>query len=483
MRQIVSEGESFLMVLPTYRFPEACGTVDKYYHNFQRHGHQIPIIVFDDLRQDESNISHYAHEYFQHESGVFYVGQNEKRQFLSDLKTKLREEDKLIDAIFRPSYGGNRNFTLVYTLGKKMMTVDDDMSPFGLFGPGEKIEKNIVCQGRFIPKNSGDYHQVEQDVAGAFLSVLGKQASDLKYPEGQYVVDDSMDLYTNNSRGCLLDRVCLSLKPGRIEEGSLVKIAQTYRTGSTDVDAIDYLNEFFIDPHAITINDLNEIFIISDFSPCVTQENWRIDSGVCALDNRLGLPPFIPTSLRFEDYIFRIWSQAVNVASAHVKAAQTHKRSPNRPSLASNFLSEELAAVLKRELRQLAKNIYATHIEFDKDLEITKDDISQMLSRARQIRDRAEKAAVIRAEESRYFLDLVKDLDKTFFNFDEHLFEVRIRERLKAEFDLLLQTMRIWPKILEVSWDLPKSLKDLSFGKTNESHFDLNPISAGQLRA
>lgn len=100
MSKTAGEGESFLMVLPTYRLSEACGTVDKYYHNFKRHGHQIPIIIFDDLRQSESNISNYAHEYFKHKSGVFYVGQNEKSAFLSDLKAKLTGSDRLIDQIF-----------------------------------------------------------------------------------------------------------------------------------------------------------------------------------------------------------------------------------------------------------------------------------------------------------------------------------------------------------------------------------------------
>jgi len=483
MSQTVSEGESFLMVLPTYRLPEACGTVDKYYHNFQRHGHQVPIIIFDDLRQNESNISNYAHEYFQHNSGVFYVGQNEKLRFLSDLKAKLAGNDKLIENIFRPSYGGNRNFTLIYTLGKKMMTADDDMSPVGLFGAGEKVEKNIICQGRFVPKNSDEYQRLDQDVAGAFLAVLGKRASDLKCLKGQYVVDDSMDLYTNNSTGCLLDHIHLSLEPGQVSDDSLVKIAQTYRTGSPDVDVIDYINEFFDDPHAITINDLNEVFIISDFLPCLTKVNWRIDSGVCALDNRFGLPPFIPTALRFEDYIFRIWSQKNNVASAHVGAVQTHKRSPSRPSLASSFLSEELAAVLKRELRRLAETIYDTHIEFGKSLEITKEDIGQMILRARQIRDRACKEAKIRPAESQYFLNLAKDMEETFFNLDQRIFEKKVKKILKVEFDLLLQTMNIWPKILEASLALPKGVKNLSFGKINESRFNFNTISAGYLRA
>ena len=38
---------------------------------------------------------------------------------------------------------------------------------------------------------------------------------------------------------------------------------------------------------------------------------------------RFGLPPFFPTRLRFEDYIYRLWVQQDGVAAAHVDAAQT----------------------------------------------------------------------------------------------------------------------------------------------------------------
>jgi hypothetical protein len=36
---------------------------------------------------------------------------------------RLRE---VVKNLFRPSYGGNRNYTLVYTLGSLMVSADDD---------------------------------------------------------------------------------------------------------------------------------------------------------------------------------------------------------------------------------------------------------------------------------------------------------------------------------------------------------------------
>jgi hypothetical protein len=39
------------------------------------------------------------------------------------------------------------------------------------------------------------------------------------------------------------------------------------------------------------------------------------------------MPPFFPTRLRFEDYIYRLWVQQNGVLAAHVDAAQHHTRS------------------------------------------------------------------------------------------------------------------------------------------------------------
>jgi hypothetical protein len=57
---------------------------------------------------------------------LYYVGPQEKEQFLSFLNKKLRDRklEALVRNLFRPSYGGNRNFTLIYTLGTKSSLFD-----------------------------------------------------------------------------------------------------------------------------------------------------------------------------------------------------------------------------------------------------------------------------------------------------------------------------------------------------------------------
>src|SRR4029077_12941033 len=67
-------------------------------------------------------------------SELFYVGPAEKEQFLGHLSRRLRDRrlDGLVKNLFRPSYGGNRNCTLMYTLGGLMISSDDDMRPYAL---------------------------------------------------------------------------------------------------------------------------------------------------------------------------------------------------------------------------------------------------------------------------------------------------------------------------------------------------------------
>ncbi len=62
---------------------------------------------------------------------LFYVGPRQKEQFLGYLSRRLRDKrlDGLVKNLFRPSYGGNRNYTLRYTLGGLMISSDDDMRP------------------------------------------------------------------------------------------------------------------------------------------------------------------------------------------------------------------------------------------------------------------------------------------------------------------------------------------------------------------
>ena len=65
---------------------------------------------------------------------LYYVGPREKEQFVAYLNHRLRDKrlESLVKNLFRPSYGGNRNVTLMYTLGGLMVSSDDDIWPFTL---------------------------------------------------------------------------------------------------------------------------------------------------------------------------------------------------------------------------------------------------------------------------------------------------------------------------------------------------------------
>jgi hypothetical protein len=82
---------------------------------------------------------------------LYYVGPHEKERFLAYLNERLRDPrlEGLVRNLFRPSYGGNRNCTLMYTLGGLTVSSDDDMRPLALMEDSpESLQTDEVCRGR-----------------------------------------------------------------------------------------------------------------------------------------------------------------------------------------------------------------------------------------------------------------------------------------------------------------------------------------------
>jgi hypothetical protein len=105
------------------------------------------------------------------------------------------------------------------------------------------------------------------------------------------------------------------LEHGTVADSAVVKIAQTFRSGTNDIDAIDFVEMFLADETQIDPDTLNDLYVLDNFRPVVTNRNWRMDCGVAGYDNTFGLPPFFPTRLRFEDYIYRLWVQQPGVVA------------------------------------------------------------------------------------------------------------------------------------------------------------------------
>ena len=201
------------------------------------------------------------------------------------------------------------------------------------------------------------------------------------YDRGELIVDSSMDLETNASQGLARDNV-LMLRPGRCAETARIKMAQTFRSGTNDIDALDFVEMFLDDESNISLDDLNEVYVLVNFRPVITDKNWRMDCGVAGYDNTYGLPPFFPTRLRFEDYIYRIWIQQDDLASAHVDAAQNHiKNNYMRNPLASEVFNEEVANLLKRKIRSTVTRMDHLSIMFDYEGEVSSQDSEEILTR------------------------------------------------------------------------------------------------------
>ena len=123
-----------VFAIPTYRLRDVSETIEAYDEHFWTNGHSVKMIVFDD--SSFANHEKYFPELEKTKTvnDLYYVGPREKEQFLKFLNKKLRDKklESLVRTLFRPSYGGNRNFSLIYTLGSFLVSADDDMRPYAL---------------------------------------------------------------------------------------------------------------------------------------------------------------------------------------------------------------------------------------------------------------------------------------------------------------------------------------------------------------
>lgn len=193
-------------VMPTYRLRDVGQAIEEYDEQFWRNGHTVRIIVFDD--SSPANQSKYFPqlEQVRTHNEVFYVGPLEKEEFIGFLCQRLidRRLESLVKNLFRPSYGGNRNFTLMYTLGGLMISSDDDMRPYALLEDSpESLAENEACRGRLYKAHESGYTRKSFDIVAAFLDVLGMSATDVpaNYERGDLLVDTAMDLETNATKG------------------------------------------------------------------------------------------------------------------------------------------------------------------------------------------------------------------------------------------------------------------------------------------
>src|SRR3984893_9669272 len=390
----MQDEDDLSFAIPTNRLRDVGETVEQYDEHFWRNGHSPQIIVFDDSTPTNQEKYFPLLEKTKTHHDLYYVGPREKEQFLAYLNSRLRDKrlESLIKSLFRPSYGGNRNYTLMHTLGGLMISSDDDMRPYSLveYSP-ESLGDDEVCRGRLHKASENGYTRKSFDITAVCWDVLGKPVNEVpdNYERGELLLDSSMDLETNASKGLAREH-SLMLQRGAVSYKSRVKRAQTFRSGTNDIDAVDFLEMFLEDEEQTSLDALNDVYVLVNFRPAVTRKNWRMDCGVAAYDNSFGLPPFFPTRLRFEDYIYRLWVQQSGMVAAHVDAAQHHMKSNYmRNPPAAEIFNEEVCNLIKRKIKATVTHMDELSVDFDYDGEVTGADASEVLEKIASLHRRA----------------------------------------------------------------------------------------------
>jgi len=457
-------------VIPTYRLRDVSETVEKYDESFWNSGHSPRITIFDDSTVANHEKYYPLLEKTKTRNDLFYVGPHEKEQFIALVNRRLRDRklEAAVRNLFRPSYGGNRNFTLIYTLGSYMVSSDDDMRPDGLIEDSpESLVEDEICRGKLIKHASGGYTQKTFDILSAFADVLGKKVGEVpeNFAQGELVVDTAMDLETNVSKGLARENSLL-LQKGKVSRNATVKMAQTFRSGTNDIDAMEFV-ELYLDNHdQIDPDQLNEVYVLVNFRPVITNRNWRMDSGVAGYDNTVGLPPFFPTRLRFEDYIYRLWIQQPGIAAAHVDAAQTHiKNNYMRHPLAYEVFNDEVANLLKRKIQSSCRHLNDLSIEFGYEGEVTMQDSEEILDRIRTIHGRALSCNNETANDARReaLARFACNLEKAFYGFEVDFFQQNLSRIVDDVINDIKGAMELWPTLVEICYfrkqrrDLPQT--------------------------
>jgi hypothetical protein len=445
-------------VIPTYRLRDVGETVEQYDEHLWRNGHSVPIVVFDDSSSANHEKYYPVLEATKTHNELYYVGPREKEQFLAFLNGRLRDRklQSLVTNLFRPSYGGNRNYPLMYTLGGLFVSNDDDMRPFAFMETSpESLADDEVSHGRLKRTGENGYTRKSFDILTSFLDVLGKRVSEVpeNYERGDLLVDTAADLETNATKGLAREN-SLMLKRGRVADDAVVKMAQTFRSGTNDVDAIDFVDMFLDDEKSDSLEELKDVYVLENFRPVVTNVNWRMDCGVAGYDNTAGLPPFFPTRLRFEDYIYRLWIQQDGIVAAHVDAAQNHAKSTYmRNPPASEILNEEIANLLKRKIKASTTKLDDLTIAFDYEGEVLAGDASEILAKIRALHARAIDAARTAPEGRAVTLRLfAENLDKTFYGFEPDFFQQNVQQVVHDVISVIKGTMEIWPTLVEICY-------------------------------
>ena len=233
-------------------------------------------------------------------------------------------------------------------------------------------------------------------------------------------------------------------------------MAQTFRSGTNDIDALDFVDMFLDDEDQVDPDDLNELYVLVNFRPVVTNKNWRMDCGVAGYDNTFGLPPFFPTRLRFEDYIYRLWVQQDGSPRPTSTPPRTTPRATTCGTrLAAEIFNEEVSNLLKRKIKDIGhaagRADHRVRLRGRGDGRGRRGDPRQDRGACTAGRSRRPRRPTgpERAEALRLF---AANLQKAFYGFEPDFFQQNLLRIVDDVVSVIKGSIELWPTLVEICY-------------------------------
>jgi len=450
--------------IPTIR-PQTHVTVQTYADHLRKHGHEgTTILVADDAPAGANSVlTAGLAEVAQASPGLdlAYLGPEEKAAYLSGLEAEVPGAGRLL----QPGYGGNRNWLLLATLGRHLVSVDDDVHPYGLLRDRPRTP-GLILEGGFVAQAGLDRARtVDFDLLGAFGAMLGRPVAEVlaaweargtPLAVGSHLRDANVDLTLNQALRPL-QPAAVALVPAQAAPRGRIGLTQAFLSGDPDLDAQELVWAFHRWGDGRILQGRTPVrFVVDQHRPCVLDHDFRLTAAVLGLDNTEGTIPFIPTRLRFEDYLLRLYSRHQGFHVGYPDVVQTHLRAmAGRNNTVRDLVIEGLATLMKQMINAGLRETGPLAFRFDARPALAdaglRDLWARLVAPLETLPDGGR--AGQRSPYWHFYQALVRE--EALDLHDPGPFIARARVQLLAAYQDLRAAMALWPRIQARAWRVP----------------------------
>jgi hypothetical protein len=275
-------------------------------------------------------------------------------------------------------------------------------------------------------------------------------------PVGSHLRDTNVDL-TLNQAIRPLQPAAVELVPAQSGLQGRIGLTQAFLSGDPDLDARELVWAFHRWGDGRILQGRTPVqFVIDQHHPCLLDHDFRLTAAVLGLDNTGGTIPFIPTRLRFEDYLMRLYSLRQGFHVGYTDVVQTHRRAmAGRNNTVRDLVIEGLATLMKQLINAGLRETGAFAFRFEARPALEDAGLralwEALVAPLTCLPDGCH--AGQRSPYWNFYKALVRE--EALELEDPGPFIACYRDRLLAAYQDLRAAMALWPRILEHAWRVP----------------------------